>query len=404
MYHTRSPWHVVLVLFFGLGGQGMGCTPAPAVTVVPTSASDAAALKGDSLGIRRNAQEAYRGLLAGYYVVRNAEDWRSAWPSDASEPFPSTLNTRTSMLLMAVASEKTMAQVRITNVTETSDFVHVWVRETAPGTNCATADEGAPFEAIVVPRVDKPVKFHVESVQAESCGEPPSAAVTCRLAQTNAWSAKIGARPGDTVECTLRARAHGRFALTDEMLSLSALPGGSATKLSFTTGTSRATFPIDVFGTYVVRAEAVDESGRRGVGTAQIDALPPTTKDIYVELAWSNFDASDDPATFPRAKLHAKEPGPRGRECSTDSPVTDLCEVRMRAGYTNMKIAPARKSLSLSVAYVDERVEQGPRVCVQVFTGGARTAETCDPTHRHAGDRWEVGLLDLATGKLTEPK
>jgi len=57
----------------------------------------------------------------------------------------------------------------------------------------------------------------------------------------------------------------------------------------------RGGFPIDVFGTYSVQAEVTDEGGRKSSLTASIEALPSRTRDVVVQLVWTNFDVSDDP-------------------------------------------------------------------------------------------------------------
>ena len=53
--------------------------------------------------------------------------------------------------------------------------------------------------------------------------------------------------------------------------------------------------------------------------------------------------------------------------------------------------------------YVDERVDKGPLACVQVWFEGVRTGEVCDRAHRDPDERWSVGILDMATGKVMEP-
>jgi hypothetical protein len=68
-----------------------------------------------------------------------------------------------------------------------------------------------------------------------------------------------------------------------------------------------------------------------------------------------------------------------------------------------MKLKASTDKAPLSVRYVDERIEKGPLACIHVWFEGIRTAEVCDRKHRDPDDRWEVGVLDMATGKLGDP-
>ncbi len=388
-----------------------GCGASPAITVVHLAPGERSqqAIRGDSVKTRRGGQEAYVGLRPGYYVVRGQEDWTNAWPGGNAPPMPSTLDTKTSMLLLAVAEAKDTVQLQVQKVVETGDAVHVWIRETKTGENCSPKLERTPFDAVVAPRIDKPLKIYIEEERADSCGEPPAVGVKCRLNDTPQWLPKLVAQPGDNIDCEMSSETRGKFALVDSALTLGQLPGGSSSKLSYTKGPARGTFAIDVYGAYVVHAEATDEAGRKTQAAATIDVLPPKTRDVLVQLVWTNFDASDDPDTFPRVKLRATEETldakkkPVTNECSLDTPRPDLCEVKTRSAYTHMRIKASEKLLSLDVLYTDERIEKGPLVCVQLYFDGARTGETCDRKHRDPDERWQVGTVDMASGKLLEP-
>ena len=389
-------------------GSG-GCQASPAITVMRLGPGEqTAAVQGDVVKTRRGGQEAFAGVRGGYYVVRSVEDWRNAWPGGSEPPLPSTLDPARSMLLVGVAENKETVALKITKVLETGDRIHVWVKETRAGENCTAKRERSPFDAVVAPRIDKPVKFYVEDARAESCGEPPAVVVSCRTNDDRKWTPTVIAQPGDTVECEMSAAARGKFALVDNVLSLGELPGGSAAKLSYTKGPARGSFAVDVFGKYVVRAEAADDSGRRTQTDATVDALPPKTKDVLVQLAWTNFDVSDDPDTFPRAKLRAFEETrdarnkPVANECSLDKPRPTLCDQKVRSAYAHMRVWASDKRVPLDVLYVDERIEKGPLVCVQLYFDGVRTGETCDRNHRSAGDRWQVGTVEMETGKLLD--
>jgi hypothetical protein len=396
----------------GAGGSLLsgGCAVSPAITVVHVGPGQKPEeIRGDAVKTRRGGQEAYVGLRGGYYVVRNVEDWRNAWPGGKEPPLPSTLDPSRSMLLLAIAEANDTVQLRINKVVETGDRVHVWVRETKAGENCTAKLERQPFDALVAPRIDKPVKFYVDEERGESCGEPPGVSVNCRVNDTPAWTPKVTAQPGDNIDCEMSSETRGKFALVDSVLSLVDLPGGSSAKLAYTRGPARGTFAVDVFGTYSVRAEAADEAGRKSLATATVDALPPKTRDVLVQLVWTNFDVSDDPDTFPRVKLRAMEQKRDARnkpttthECSADLARPELCDVKTRSAYTHMKLKASDKQIPLDVLYLDERIEKGPLVCVQLYFDGVRTGETCDRKHRSADERWQIGVVDMASGKLID--
>lgn len=223
--------------------------------------------------------------------------------------------------------------------------------------------------------------------------------VRCRHRESKDWTTKIEAQLGDIVDCEMTADARGRFAVVDRSLLLADLPGGSTSKLAYDKGPTRGTFRVDVFGTYKIRGEASDESGRKGIAEVEVHAAPPKSKETFVQLVWTGFDVSDDPDTFPRLTLSAKADE---RECSLDRQPPDLCEVKRFSAYTLMKLKPTEGKAPLSVRYVDERIENGPLACVQIWYDGARTTEVCDRKHRDPDEHWDVGVVDLASGKLLE--
>jgi len=217
------------------------------------------------------------------------------------------------------------------------------------------------------------------------------------------WVQHITAQLGDMIECTTDAETRGSFAVVDRALMLTDLPAGSDTKLQYHRGPTRATFRVDVFGNYVINAEAIDESGRKGIAKVEITATPPKSKEPLIQILWTSFGKTDDQDTFPRLSLYASTTGAPKRECSLDKQPPELCELRRYGAYTVMKLRPSDEKMPLTVRYLDERAEKGPAPCVQIWFDGVRTAEACDRKHRDADERWEVGVLDAATGKLGEP-
>ncbi|MBS2017311.1 MAG: hypothetical protein JST00_30790 [Deltaproteobacteria bacterium] len=398
----RTSWFAAAAL----GGALLSsCGVTPNISVIVLAPGEKAAdVQGDPVKTRRGSHEAYAGMKPGYFVVRNLDDWHAAWPEGKAPGMPATLDTTRQMLLLGVPERKDTARVELKRVVETGGIIHVFAKETRFGENCPQKAEVTPLDAVVVPRIDKPVRFYVEDDRAESCGKPPEASIQCRVGEGKTWGQKLAAQPGETIECEMSAEARGKFALVDSVLTLADLPGGSTAKLTYTKGAARGTFGIDVFGTYSVRAEAADDSGRRTHALATIEVKPPKSKDIIVQLVWSNFDVGDDPDTFPRLSLKAIETGPNGQRqvCSSDDEVPLTCDVKKKSAYTHMRLRASDKKTPLELTYVDERVDKGPLVCVHVYYDGARTFETCDRNARKAGELWNVGAVDMTTGRIGE--
>jgi hypothetical protein len=377
------------------------CGTTPAVTVVRTSAGTKQdEIKGDPLKLKRHNQESFTGLRGGFYVVRNPEDWKLAWPSGKTPPLPEGLDTSSHMLFVAAGESQSITQIKVQRALETAEMLFVWVRETKVGEGCVNKSNERAVDGVVTTRVDKPVKFLVDTERGESCGAPPQAKVECRLKNAEAWTPAVIAQPGDTVECELNAQATGKFELVDRVLAIE-LPAGSSAKLAFAKGPLRGELGIDVYGTYTVTGEAADEAGRRGRGTATIDVKPPKTKDVLVQLVWAGFELKDESDTFPRVNLRVAEEGPRGQRCSAEIPIPGLCEVKTRGAYTYMRIPEGSRKLPVSVQFLDDRPEKGPGPCVHVWFDGVRTGETCDRKHREQDEIWRVGTLDTTTGRLS---
>lgn len=393
----------VLLLAAGFAAAFAACTVAPPVTVYRGSElATQPAVVGDPVKMKRPELAPFDGATPGFHVIKSEEQLNGLWRVPGTQKLPQGFDPSATMLLVAVAGEEDVMQTRIHKVLETAAAVHVYVRETKRGALCANHPDHTPADAVAVTRIEKPVRFYVEEESAESCGELPAVSVKCRAGDAPTWTSMLTAEPGETVDCELSAEAKGRFALVDRVMTLPSLPGGSAAKLAYSKAPTRGSFVVDVFGTYLVRGEATDEGGRTSRGVATIDAAPPATKDVFVQLVWTNFDPTDDPETFPRVRLKAREDALRGRECGVDAPVIGVCDVRAKSAFSLMKLKSTAGRMGLFVNYVDERVEKGPLVCVQVWAGGKRTSETCDRVHRDAGARWDVGIVDTATGALVD--
>jgi hypothetical protein len=378
------------------------CSTTPPITVVRTAAGDKVEdVKGDPLKLKRGAQESFAGTRAGFFIVRNSDDWERAWPADKAPSMPSTLDTSSFMLLVATSNSQNITRVKVQRAVETAEFIYVWVRETKVGENCKSKSTERAFDAVLTTRIDKPVKFVVDQERGESCGESPVAGIECRLNNEQTWTtATIEAQPGDTVECSMTASSRGKFELVDKGLAMGELPAGSSAKLAFKKGQDRGELELDVYGTYTVVAEAADEGGRHGRATATIDVKPPKTKDVLVQLVWAGFSVKDQSDSFPRVNLRVAEEGAQGQRCSAEIPIPGLCEVKTRGAYTYMRIPEGSRKLPVSVQFLDERAENGPGPCVHVWYDGQRTGETCDRKQREVDEIWRVGILDTTTGKL----
>lgn len=395
------PFVAVLVTLFG------ACVPTPPITVVHVG-KDAPKqnVSGDPVKTRRPPADTWAGVQGGAYIVRDDEDWKKMWKGVSEPPaFPTTIAAPSEMLVLVATEDAIVSKLTITRAVETGEALTVFVRQTMLGEGCVRkSDERSGVDAIVTQRIDKPVKFYIEDEDGPSCGEPPKAAIGCRLAAAQSWSSKLTVKTGDVVECELSTTANGKYELVDQILTLAEAPPSSNAKLAFSKGPTRATIALDTFGTYSVRAEATDEAGRKGSASAFIDVQPKKTRDVLVQLTWTGVDTSELTTPLPRVLLRVAQEGPRGQRCSAEVPVPGLCDAKTRGPYTYMKIPASRRKLPISLLYLDERAQSGPSPCVNVWFNGERTVATCDQDHRHAEDRWELGTLETWTGKVIPPK
>jgi hypothetical protein len=381
-----------------------GCTTTPAITVVKLSKGETAEeVKGDPVKFKHPEQDMFSGGKPGYRVIRSQEDWNAAWPTGNVPDLPEALrDQKRTMAIFATSESKGTLQLKIKRAVETAEMIFIWVSEQKLGEGCLKKERSRAFELVTAPRLDKPVRFYVQAEPGEPCGSPPVATAECRIAGAEKWAPSLSAQPGDAVECMMNATSHGKFEIIEKILSMGDLPAGSSAKLKYNKGSERGIFEVDVYGTYKIKAEAADEGGRHASATASIDVKPPKTKDVLVQLVWSGFDVKDYADAFPRVNLRVQEPGARGQRCSAEIPVPGLCEVKTRGSYTYMTIPAGARQLPISVQYLEEKAEKGASPCVHVWFDGERTAEMCDHGKRGAEEIWRAGVLDTATGKLSQ--
>ncbi len=383
------------------------CVPTPPITVVHLGKGAVKPeVDGDAVKTRRLPVDTWSGIQGGAFIVRSNDDWREMWKATPEPPaFPSSIDPAREMLLLVATEDAIVSRLAIQRVVETGEAITVFVRQTLLGEGCVRrSEERVGVDAVVASRVDKPVKFLIEDEDGESCGEPPKTEIGCRIASAPSWSSKLAAKTGDVVECESSTIAKGKYELVDQILTLAEAPPASDAKLAYSKGPTRATLALDSFGTYYVRAEATDEAGRKGRATALIDVAPKKTRDVLVQLTWADVDTTELTTPLPRVLLRVTQEGPRGQRCSAEVPVPGLCDAKARGPHTYMKIPASRRKLPISVLYLDERAQEGPAPCVNVWFNGERTVSTCDRDHRHAEDRWELGTLETWTGKITPPK
>jgi hypothetical protein len=390
-----------IALVCGLLGS---CAPTPAVTVVHVKKKPVEAPEGDPVRLHRSEKAALAGVRSGAFIVRDASDWQKLWPGEPP-PMPEGIDFASEMMFVVATEDAIVTRLHVSSAVETGSSITVSVKQTMLGDGCVhRGEERKSTDHAVAMRIDKPIRFVIEDESAPSCGDPPKAQIACRTAKSPSWGAKLAAKAGDVVECEQSSIVTGKYTLIDQGLSLVELPPGSNARLAFSKVPGRATLALDAFGVYAVRAEAIDEGGRRGQATAFIDVPPKKTRDVLLQLTWTSVTAGDYTLPPPRVVLRVTQEGPRGQRCSSEVPVPGLCDAKTRGSYTHMRIPASRRKLPLSLLYLEERAQDGPSPCVTIWFDGQKTSESCDQGHRHPEDRWELGTLDTATGTLAPPK
>jgi hypothetical protein len=157
---------------------------------------------------------------------------------------------------------------------------------------------------------------------------------------------------------------------------------------------------------------------------------------LYVELVWSNFTSSDDPDTFPRVVLRAKEPPGKDLNILPVAPPPKATSVlnQRRAPATPQKMVPNECNIDLAdhpawcdawkygkntlmrlrgssggrfaitVHYTDDRFAGAPVACIRTFAKGKLALELCDNQVRKADTNWDIGAIVEATGKFDVPE
>ena len=362
---------------------------------------------GDPVTFQRIVQPGHEGHDPGFHVLRSTNEWDVFFADHATRPRAGSLDFDHAMVL-ASYGDRDARSVLVTHVIATHTAEHVYVSEVLRGDGCPDEGIATPFDVVAVPRLDKPVHFHVDRTRLEACNHTlPSARAECHVVPSPGWADALAAPLGAMVECEAKVQAGSR-AVVDKEWVLAETPKGSASKLTFGPEQWRSSFQVDAIGRYRLVLEVTDDGAKKQTSSATIDVTAPTP-DTFVELIWTNFGGVDDPDTFPRVELHAVEAPPTSgarvapvarRDCTLDAvDKPSWCEATKIGPNTLLRMSSTSPSrYVVSVKYVDDRFDKAPVVCARVFSKGALTNETCDDTVRPHGTVWTIGVLDEASG------
>ena len=349
---------------------------------------------GDDYDFQHVSVEGYTQQKPGFYAVHGASDWVSMFdesPQGTRPPVPASVDFQKSMLFVATSKTPGAKSIEVQKITRTADGLHIYVLETLPADQCPAQDKkGTPMDIVSLDNV--PFDMHVvyDRVHADSCGPPPDAVVTCRVAGSGqAGSDKLVATPGENIDCDSSQSKPQIGQIVDRKWQLNAAPPGSSTKLTVGKDNIGVTFPVDAWGAYQVGLDVRDAT-RDGSGLGVVEVLPP---DAGVELY---FSRPGDPASMPRVELHVIDLGSFA-DCNakTSKP---WCDVKGSPLLQQATISPeSNRRYKVQVKYLDARLPGGPGVCVRAFAKGAPPQSTCDGEDVQRGKNaiWELGALDL---------
>ncbi|WP_394820845.1 hypothetical protein [Pendulispora albinea] len=343
---------------------------------------------------------------AQFALLRSQQDWDLFFADHPQRAQSKSIDFGKSTVLAAFVDDLGATRLETSHVIDNGSAIHVYMREGFPGDGCSPHSglAGLPYELLSLPNSKKPVHVHVDSVRDPACGKSVGATLSCRIGSDGKWSTgNVAAKVGDVVECKAEILAGAKM-LVDRTWILAEAPKGSVTKLQFQDGGASVRFPVDVFGRYRVHVEATDEDNKRGVAQSLIDAA--VAEGTFVEMSWSNFEASSDPSKFPKVELHAADlagPPAARRDCSvalaSGAERPAWCDVQTSSAATLLRLhkdPPGR--YMVSVRYQSERTDNSPVLCVRTLSAGAVVTEGCDANVRRAGAIWEIGAIDEASG------
>jgi len=417
--------------------------PPTHVVVLHTSSADHAVVEeGTNLNINHwQPDTPPTAIDRGFFVVKSDLEWHQHWgDTDTNKvpALPAELNFSKEMLLIAAPGERDAVTSEIRTVVVTEQAVHVYVNEAVPGMDCSAPDKDKAYDLARVPLVDgKDVIFHIDTSPGDPCGKAPEARITCRPEGTNGpFQEKLAADPGTKVGCIVGSFTSPR-PIIDLTWTFSSLPLGATAKMVVGNRGTAISFTPDVFGTYGLQVEILDDLQRKGSTVTQVDVTPK--QPLVLQMIWTKFDPNDDPATFPRIELHGLQlnadgsmvaagaqpttgpislgahgaplPGAAGAPpivwtgkggCAADSPAS-FCKAAAVGFTTEMTLDPKTARLfAVGVHYTDERVSGQPVACVRVYRVGTLVADLCDSTAHKDDTWWQAAVLDSDTGKTVQ--
>ncbi|HEY1958548.1 MAG TPA: hypothetical protein VGH28_23180 [Polyangiaceae bacterium] len=355
---------------------------------------------GDDYDYEHVAADGYLRQKPGFFAIHGMTDWSEAFARDEAgnvPPLPAAVDLKSKMLFVATSKTPDAKSIEVQKITRTFDGLHIYVLETLPAPSCpAEPRKAPPMDIVALDNVQLDLHVVYDRVHADTCGPPPDAVVTCRVAGSGSpGDAKISASPGEVIDCDSNKSKAQVGAITDRSWQLGGLPPGSASKLAIGKNAIGVTFPVDAWGVYQVDL-TIHDAVREGSGLGLVEVLPP---EAGVELYYAHAERMD-PASLPRAELHVIEMpwglGTSG-DCSLKSP-RSFCEVHTAVGAQQGTLNPQEnKRYRVMVRYLDARLPGAPNACVRAFAKGIVPVSTCDAAdaQRGKGSVWDLGALDV---------
>ena len=423
----------VAISVSGALALGAACIPQTlGLTVRHANGVDPQPEGGDPMATTPITRDELAHHKPGYAVLRTTDDWDLFFGDPSLRPIG--IDFTQQMVIAAYADDSTLSGLQIRKVADTGSQVNVYATEVAPGDGCPQRQDHPAYSLVTVDKKNEPVLVWVDREQGARCeADAPKISVTCRVPPAKEWTENISAPIGQTVECAAIVDPNQHRTIVDRDWSIRELPRGSDARVTLIDEAHKASIVVDALGTYRLRVAATDEAARVGEAIAKIEA-PPPSDDLYVEMVWSNFTSSDDPDTFPRVELRAKEPSGRdmnvmpvvkthiadphhpGTAITPAKAVANLCTIDLAdhplwcdtwkyGKNTLMRLRGATGGrFAITVHYIDDRFAGAPVACIRTFAKGKMALELCDNQIRKADTNWDIGAIVEATGRFDIPE
>ncbi len=385
---------------------------------------------GSVVAFERFPEEAKAKTKEGFTAIRSIDDWDLAFADvpKKNRPNAPSFDFEKYMMILAYTSDEAVEKLRVRTVIGAPTGVHAYVTETLRGKGCApkkTADKGV-LEIASFPRTDRVIHVHLDVEEAESCDvEQVQGELVCKVVGTSTGLPRLVAGAGQKIDCS----ANNAPGMYDRNWNFVHLPKGSASKFTVLPEAMHVVFQTDVIGTYELALELSSADRKNGVYRGTVEVTPPSDQ-LYIELVWSKFDATDDPSTFTRVELRTQEVLEEGGKptinAKTGKEVTDkagkpiltkeklgkLCMLGAEKVATCfpekvgpnvlMRLSGGTGRFKTFVRYLDERFDGMPVLCARTYNKGKETGEECDNTARKAGSTWTVGIASEKDGTFED--